>query len=112
MAHAERTSNIEWCESKTHAYNHSDGIAELTNTISNGAFVALGVFGLFRALRLKEPFGAMVFTELMLIVVGLGSMWFHSTRSYVGEIFGKVSRQQSGRGSIAGLAESLNAPIS
>jgi len=84
----ERTSNIEWCESVTHAYRHTGSVAELANTVSNLIFVVLGAAGLFRALRLTRPLPALVFTEAMLIVVGLGSMWFHATRSYNGEIFG------------------------
>ena len=88
--HPVRTSNVEWCEGLTHAYRHSDHVAELANTASNLVFVVFGLWGLHIALHLQRPVAALVYTEVMLIVVGLGSMWFHARRSYVGEIMDEL----------------------
>jgi hypothetical protein len=97
----EVTSNIEWCEAVTHAHAYSPLIAEFFNTWSNIVFIIVGFIGLRRSL-MKQPsiqhvptiskqnLLAHIFTDMMIVIVGLGSMWFHSQRSYLGEILDEL----------------------
>jgi len=82
-------SNVEWCEARTHSYQHSSHVAEFWNTISNIIFVIAGAVGLRRVLKLRLPW-TYIYTEAMLIVVGLGSMLFHARRNYVGEMLDEL----------------------
>lgn len=90
-------SNIEWCEAVTHAHVYTPYVAEFFNTWSNSVFLLVGSIGLFRVnkrvLNTSSKiinYRQHVFTDGMLLMVGLGSMWFHSQRSYLGEILDEL----------------------
>jgi dihydroceramidase len=73
------TSTIDWCELN---YEHSYYIAEFWNTISNSLFVLLGLYGLYRSIKLGfEPRFHLQFIGVM--VTGFGSAMFHGTLQHV-----------------------------
>ena len=82
-------SLVEWCEGVTHPHAASSVVAEAANTFSNLVFVVCGAYGLQRALRARRS-KSLLFTEAMLIVVGFGSMYFHSKRTYLGELMDEL----------------------
>jgi hypothetical protein len=73
---------IRWCEAEVRAH-------EYANTASNVAFVAFAVAGLrdCRSRRLPRPFVA---AELSLCVVAVGSVLFHGTKTWLGELLDEV----------------------
>lgn len=75
------TSVIDWCERN---YVHTYFVAELFNTLSNVAFLAVGIAGTYRAWRagLEARF---VLFFLGVCLVGIGSMAFHATLTLVGQ---------------------------
>ncbi|KAF4144984.1 Ceramidase [Phytophthora infestans] len=67
------TSTIDWCELN---YEHSFYIAEFWNTISNSLFVLLGLYGLYRSIKMGfEPRFHLQFIGVM--VTGFGSAMLH-----------------------------------
>ena len=110
MNHLSAPSLVEWCEGVTHPHALNANIAEAANTSSNLVFVLVGLFGLrrqYRRHRSRSNSGsnststsdsgggagvcaALVFTEAALVVVGLGSMWFHAQRTYLGELLDEL----------------------
>jgi len=69
------TSSIDWCERN---YEVSYYIAEFWNTISNLAFILVGVMGIVQAARHRyEPRFVMIGMGIM--IVGCGSAAFHGT---------------------------------
>jgi len=73
------TSNIDWCEEN---YAVTQYIAEFWNTLSSGLFVVMAVLGGWQTRKLGVRY-VIPFTSLA--VVGLGSMYFHSTLSRLGQ---------------------------
>ncbi|KAH8055506.1 N-acylsphingosine amidohydrolase [Aureococcus anophagefferens] len=73
---------VRWCEAEVRAH-------EYANTASNVAFVAVAVAGLrdCRSRRLPRPFVA---AELSLCVVAVGSVLFHGTKTWLGELLDEV----------------------
>uniref|UniRef100_M4BLT0 Alkaline phytoceramidase n=1 Tax=Hyaloperonospora arabidopsidis (strain Emoy2) TaxID=559515 RepID=M4BLT0_HYAAE len=73
------TSTIDWCELN---YQYSFYIAEFWNTISNLLFVLLGLYGLYRSIKLRfERRFHVQFIGVM--VTGFGSAMFHGTLQHV-----------------------------
>ncbi|CAI5731911.1 unnamed protein product [Hyaloperonospora brassicae] len=73
------TSTIDWCELN---YQHSFYVAEFWNTISNLLFVVLGLYGLYRSVKMRfEPRFHVQFIGVM--VTGMGSAMFHGTLQHV-----------------------------
>ncbi|RLN66470.1 hypothetical protein BBP00_00002209 [Phytophthora kernoviae] len=73
------TSTIDWCEIN---YEHSYYIAEFWNTLSNSLFVILGLYGLYRSIKMGfEPRFHLQFIGVM--VTGFGSAMFHGTLQHV-----------------------------
>ncbi|CAH0475029.1 unnamed protein product [Peronospora belbahrii] len=73
------TSTIDWCESN---YTYNYYIAEFWNTVSNLLFVLLGLYGLYRSIKMGfEPRFHLQFIGVM--VTGFGSAMFHGTLQHV-----------------------------
>ncbi|KAK4211409.1 ceramidase [Rhypophila decipiens] len=74
----EQTSTLNWCEED---YNITYYCAETINTVTNLAFIYLGIKGLRDVIRYSHS-RAFIVAWLGYIVVGLGSMAFHATLWY------------------------------
>ncbi|EKX39781.1 hypothetical protein GUITHDRAFT_143177 [Guillardia theta CCMP2712] len=83
------SGHVVWCEGVTHLHRFSPLIAEMFNTISNIATLMAAGYGLTRARRKRLP-RAFGFSDLCLLSVGLGSMVFHATRSFYGEMMDEL----------------------
>ena len=79
-------TNIKYCES-IHNYKFSNYIAEYFNTISSLLFIAMGLYGLCK----KELSFKFYLSELLIILVGIGSAIFHGNQSYVGEVLDETA---------------------
>mmetsp|Transcript_1839 Transcript_1839/g.5410 ORF Transcript_1839/g.5410 Transcript_1839/m.5410 type:complete len:239 (-) Transcript_1839:91-807(-) len=84
-----RSANVEWCEAATHAFTVTPHIAEFWNCVSNVCFIVVGFASMRHNLRLRMPW-AFVAADSMLMVVGLGSVIFHATQSWFGEILDEL----------------------
>ncbi|OAA65410.1 alkaline dihydroceramidase [Niveomyces insectorum RCEF 264] len=73
-----QTSTLNWCEED---YNITAYCAELVNSATNLTFIWLGVRGIRDCLRFNHP-PIFIVAFLGYIVVGLGSIAFHSTLKY------------------------------
>jgi dihydroceramidase len=75
------TSTIDWCEPN---YQKSHYVAELANTVSNLSFVMLGLLGAYHesGQRSKRSF---IWMYLTISCIGLGSMAFHGTLTFLGQ---------------------------
>jgi hypothetical protein len=85
-----QSSPVDWCEAN---YVHSQHIAEFWNTVSSLALSFFGVWGLFvyrhdAQLHKLEPNLYLVW--ILIILVGLGSVWFHGSLSVAGQISDEV----------------------
>jgi hypothetical protein len=69
-------SLVEWCERQSNPY-------ELTNSISNAAFVIAYAVS-------PDRVGALRRCDQLIAVVGIGSFYFHITGSYVGELMDEL----------------------
>mmetsp|Transcript_20396 Transcript_20396/g.42750 ORF Transcript_20396/g.42750 Transcript_20396/m.42750 type:complete len:297 (+) Transcript_20396:156-1046(+) len=72
------TSSIDWCERN---YQVSIYIAEFWNTISNSAFILVGLMGIVQAYKHRYE-ARFVLIALGIMVVGFGSSAFHGTLLY------------------------------
>lgn len=72
------TSTIDWCEEN---YVVSYYIAEMVNTVTNSAFIALASYSLYNALRHKHELRFLL-VSLGFITVGVGSWMFHMSLWY------------------------------
>jgi dihydroceramidase len=77
----EPTSTIDWCEPN---YKLTRFVAEPLNTISNLSFVLLGLFGAIHGFR-EQAKRSYIAMYIMLTAIGLGSMAFHGTLTYLGQ---------------------------
>jgi dihydroceramidase len=71
----EHTSTLNWCEED---YNVTYYCAEFVNTITNASFLYLAVKGIRSCIRYSHP-PIYILGYLGFMVVGLGSIAFHST---------------------------------
>jgi len=84
------TSNVVWCEAIVQGYKSHPSIAEFWNTTTSVVFFCIaGTFGLARAWR-QGYSQAHLFSDVLLVVVGIGSAFFHATQSYAGELLDEV----------------------
>ncbi|KAK3298913.1 ceramidase [Chaetomium fimeti] len=74
----DQTSTLNWCEED---YNISFYCAEVVNTVTNLVFIWLGAKGLRNVLAYAHS-RVFVLAFLGYVVVGLGSMAFHTTLKY------------------------------
>ena len=75
------TSTIDWCEEN---YIHTRFIAEPLNTVSNLSFIIFGIVGMLHESG-QTGKGAYVFLHSIILLIGIGSMAFHATLTYVGQ---------------------------
>ena len=83
------SSNVEWCEALVMRNSGGFGsnlVREPMNTVSNAAFFLFATLGLARLANQTQLPRAMLATEATLLLVGLGSVLFHATASYLGEL--------------------------
>ena len=71
------TVNIQFCESRHHANFPFTGITEFGNSISSVFIIIYGILGLHLFTKKREPFASLLFS--LLIVNGIGSIFFHAT---------------------------------
>ncbi|VTT60908.1 unnamed protein product [Fusarium fujikuroi] len=85
------TSTLNWCEED---YILSHYTAEITNTLTNVLFIALGIRGVRNCLKYKHD-TVFVIAYLGYLLVGCGSFAFHATLSCI--VFPVLKAMQAGR---------------
>ncbi|KAL7820514.1 ceramidase [Trichoderma aethiopicum] len=83
----EQTSTLNFCEED---YALSSYCAELCNTVTNGIFMWLGIRGVVNCLQQKHP-SIFLISYLGYMVVGLGSILFHTTLKYPMQLVDELS---------------------
>ncbi|XP_052601656.1 alkaline ceramidase 1 [Peromyscus californicus insignis] len=86
---AYQSSEVDWCESN---FQHSELVAEFYNTFSNVFFLIFGPLMMF----LMHPYAqkrtwAIYGVSVLFMVIGLFSMYFHMTLSFVGQLLDEIS---------------------
>ncbi|KAF4502484.1 YPC1-alkaline ceramidase [Fusarium agapanthi] len=81
------TSTLNWCEED---YVISHYAAEITNTLTNVLFIALGVRGVRNCLKYQHD-TVFVIAYLGYLLVGCGSFAFHATLSYPMQLVDELS---------------------
>ncbi|CZR40488.1 uncharacterized protein FPRO_05388 [Fusarium proliferatum ET1] len=81
------TSTLNWCEED---YVISHYAAEITNTLTNALFVALGIRGVRNCLKYRHD-TVFVIAYLGYLLVGCGSVAFHATLSYPMQLVDELS---------------------
>ncbi|KAI1882875.1 hypothetical protein AGOR_G00239410 [Albula goreensis] len=86
---AYESSEVDWCEDN---YRHSETVVEYFNTVSNGVFFVVSPVMLY----LLHPYArernlAVHLVWIMMIFVGLFSMYFHMTLSLMGQLLDELS---------------------
>ncbi|XP_049644708.1 alkaline ceramidase 1 [Suncus etruscus] len=84
-----QSSEVDWCESN---YQYSELVAEFYNTFSNVTFFLIGPLMMFlmRSYAQKRTRGFYLFVVLFM-AIGLFSMYFHMTLSFVGQILDELT---------------------
>ena len=82
-------SLVEWCESNTHRYIVSKYITEYTNSLSNVFFIIMAVLSMYNyPTNLPQLFWK---CDTTLILIGLGSFYFHASETFIGEMIDEIS---------------------
>ncbi|KAM7325893.1 hypothetical protein ACRRTK_014371 [Alexandromys fortis] len=86
---AYQSSEVDWCESN---FQHSELVAEFYNTFSNVFFLIFGPIIMF----LMHPYAqkrtwAIYGVSVLFMVIGLFSMYFHMTLSFLGQLLDEIS---------------------
>uniref|UniRef100_A0A8C6RVJ8 Alkaline ceramidase n=1 Tax=Nannospalax galili TaxID=1026970 RepID=A0A8C6RVJ8_NANGA len=86
---AYQSSEVDWCESN---FQHSELVAEFYNTFSNVFFFIFGPLMMFllHPYAQKRTWGIYVISVLFM-VIGLFSMYFHMTLSFLGQLLDEIS---------------------
>ncbi|XP_028857303.1 alkaline ceramidase 1 [Denticeps clupeoides] len=84
-----QSSEVDWCEDN---YRHSENVVEYFNTMSSTVFFLIAPIMLY----LLHPYArernlAVHLVWLMMVFVGLFSMYFHMTLSFVGQMLDELS---------------------
>ncbi|XP_010153379.1 PREDICTED: alkaline ceramidase 1 [Eurypyga helias] len=84
-----QSAEVDWCEGN---FEHSTVIAEYYNTISNVGFFVLSpaLLHLNRQYRQQRAL-PLYFVSGLLFCIGIFSMYFHMTLSYVGQLLDELS---------------------
>ncbi|KAJ7269412.1 ceramidase [Mycena haematopus] len=80
--HGAATSTIDWCEAN---YQFSYYIAEMANTFSNIATVAVAIYGAYLSTSEYLP-RRFIFGYIGIGLIGLGSFWFHATLQFQAQL--------------------------
>ncbi|KAJ7897192.1 ceramidase [Mycena olivaceomarginata] len=80
--HGTTTATIDWCEAN---YQFSYYIAEMANTFSNIATVAVAVYGAYLSITEYLP-QRFILGYIGIGLVGLGSFWFHATLQFQAQL--------------------------
>ncbi|XP_029774093.1 alkaline ceramidase 1 [Suricata suricatta] len=86
---AYQSSEVDWCESN---FQHSELVAEFYNTFSNVPFFIIGPLMMF----LMHPYAQkrsrwIYITCVLFMVIGLFSMYFHMTLSFLGQMLDEIA---------------------
>ncbi|XP_037360141.1 alkaline ceramidase 1 [Talpa occidentalis] len=86
---AYQSSEVDWCESN---FQYSALVAEFYNTFSNVTFLIFGPLMMF----LMHPYAQkrslyIYITWILFIVIGLFSMYFHMTLSFLGQMLDEIA---------------------
>ncbi|XP_070347922.1 alkaline ceramidase 1 isoform X2 [Equus asinus] len=86
---AYQSSEVDWCESN---FQHSELVAEFYNTFSNIPFFIFGplMMYLMHPYAQKRSCSIYVFC-ILFMVIGLFSMYFHMTLSFLGQLLDEIS---------------------
>jgi len=80
------SASIDWCE---HNYVVSWYIAEFWNCLSSFTIFAIGVIGLYQS-RVRKLETSFEVLNWSIMAVGLGSVLFHGTLTYVGQLLDEL----------------------
>ncbi|KAM6231875.1 alkaline ceramidase 1 isoform 2-T3 [Spheniscus humboldti] len=84
-----QSAEVDWCEGN---FEHSTVIAEYYNTISNVSFFVLSPALLYLNRQYRQQRALpLYFVSGLLFCVGIFSMYFHMTLSYVGQLLDELS---------------------
>lgn len=86
---AYESSEVDWCEDN---YKHSENVVEYFNTMSSFIFFVISPIMLY----LLHPYAkernlAVHLVWIMMVFVGLFSMYFHMTLSFMGQMLDELS---------------------
>ncbi|XP_058137091.1 alkaline ceramidase 1 [Dasypus novemcinctus] len=86
---AYQSSEVDWCESN---FQYSELVAEFYNTVSNVFFLILGPLTMYLMHPYAQKHSCPVYLVCALLtVIGLFSMYFHMTLSFVGQLLDELS---------------------
>lgn len=82
-----RTASVDWCEPN---YVYTQYVAEFWNTLTSVPIALAGLFGIIMAIKYKYRLRFFMPSMLMMFV-GLGSIGFHGTLSYIGQAIDELN---------------------
>uniref|UniRef100_A0A8C3X1P8 Alkaline ceramidase n=1 Tax=Catagonus wagneri TaxID=51154 RepID=A0A8C3X1P8_9CETA len=86
---AYQSSEVDWCESN---FQHSELVAEFYNTFSNVTFLIFGPLMMFLMHPYAQKRSRYVYvTCFLFMLIGLFSMYFHMTLSFLGQMLDEIS---------------------
>ncbi|CAK6445582.1 unnamed protein product [Pipistrellus nathusii] len=86
---AYQSSEVDWCESN---FQHSELVAEFYNTFSNVTFFIFGPLMMFLMHPYAEKRSRSIYALCVLfMIIGLFSMYFHMTLSFLGQLLDEIS---------------------
>lgn len=82
-----RTASEDWCEPN---YVYSHYIAEFWNVLSSIPIVFVGLWVVYNALKYKYHTRFLI-PGIFMAFIGVGSIWFHGTLKYEGQVVDELS---------------------